>query len=315
MAKNEIRKELVYIEFNEFVAEDRFVTSKYLTTEIEDIFFGTDINNINEHPFKVEILNIIKSLREKKYAELFPRLDDKKANVMLEVVTNENTKDDIFSIVTLGESDLKKLGKLVQEKNFSAILNAATILLQQQRETEADFHHKYEIGTYIEKLIREKLSKELQNRVSFGDNETETTNIQGGQDIVIFLDKNPVYFIEVKSRWNSQNSVSMSKLQLQRAVEENRRYALCTVDITRYPGKNDRYKLSTDEILPLTKFVTNIGDTIKPLIEDNLEAEKHQEKSIHLIEYRGIIPQDIIQRGNDFKSFIEILFTIITEKT
>lgn len=315
VAKNEIRKELVYIEFNEFVAEDRFVTSKYLTTEIEDIFFGTDINNINEHPFKVEILNIIKSLREKKYAELFPRLDDKKANVMLEVVTNENTKDDIFSIVTLGESDLKKLGKLVQEKNFSAILNAATILLQQQRETEADFHHKYEIGTYIEKLIREKLSKELQNRVSFGDNETETTNIQGGQDIVIFLDKNPVYFIEVKSRWNSQNSVSMSKLQLQRAVEENRRYALCTVDITRYPGKNDRYKLSTDEILPLTKFVTNIGDTIKPLIEDNLEAEKHQEKSIHLIEYRGIIPQDIIQRGNDFKSFIEILFTIITEKT
>ncbi|MEG1199955.1 MAG: DUF3883 domain-containing protein [Algoriella sp.] len=315
VAKDEIRKELVYIEFNEFVAEDRFVTSKYLTTEIEDIFFGTDINNINKHPFKVEILNIIKSLREKKYAELFPRLDDKKANVMLEVVTNENTKDDIFSIVTLGESDLKKLGKLVQEKNFSAILNAATILLQQQRETEADFHHKYEIGTYIERLIREKLSKELQDRVSFGDNETETTNIQGGQDIVIFLDENPVYFIEVKSRWNSQNSVSMSKLQLQRAVEENRRYALCTVDITRYAGKNDRYKLSTDEILPLTKFVTNIGDTIKPLIEDNLEAEKQQDKSIHLIDYRGIIPQDIIQSGNNFKSFIEILFTIITEKT
>jgi hypothetical protein len=37
---------------------------------------------------------------------------------MLDVVTNENTKDDIFSIVTLNESDLKKLGKLVQEDNF-----------------------------------------------------------------------------------------------------------------------------------------------------------------------------------------------------
>lgn len=311
VAKDEIREELSYKEFNEFVPEDRYVTSKYLTTAIEDIFFGTDINNINEHPFKVEILNIIKSLREKKYAELFPRLDDKKANVMLEVVTDENTKDDIFSIVTLGESDLKKLGKLVQEENFSAILNAATILLQQQREAEADFHHKHEIGTYIESLIREKLSEELKNRISFGEKETETSNIQGGQDIVIFLDENPVYFIEVKSRWNSHNSVSMSKLQLHRAVEENSRYALCAVDITRYTGVNDKYKLSTDEILPLTKFVTNIGGTIKPLIEDNLEAEKQQDKSIHLIDYRGIIPQDIIQSGNDFDKFIDMLLQTI----
>ena len=62
-----------------------------------------------------------------------------------------------------------------------------------------------------------------------------------------------------------------------------------------------------NEILPLTKFVTNIGDTIKPLIEDNLEAEKQQDKSIHLIDYRGIIPQDIIQNGNDFDNFIELL--------
>ncbi len=312
VSKNEIREELVYIEFNEFVAEDRFVTTKYLTTAIEDIFFGTDINNINEHPFKVEILNIIKSLRDKKYAELFPRLDDKKANVMLEVVTDENTKDDIFSIVTLGEADLKKLGKLVQEDNFSAILNAATILLQQQREADADFHHKHEIGTYIESLIKQKLSDELQERVSFGEKESvEATNIQGGQDIVIFLDENPIYFIEVKSRWNSQNSVSMSKLQLQRSVEQNQCYALCAVDITRYTGTNDRYKLSTDEILPLTKFVVNIGNTIKPLIENNLEAEKEQEKLIHLIDYRGIIPQDIIQNGNDFDKFIDLLLEAI----
>lgn len=316
VTKKDIREELIYINFNEFVAEDRYRTSKYLTTEIEDIFFGTDINNINEHPFKVQILNIIKSLREKKYAELFPRLDDKKANVMLEVVTDENTKDDIFSIVTLGEADLKKLGKLVQEDNFSAILNAATILLQQQRETDADFHHKHEIGTYIESLIRQKLSDELKDRISFGDKETETTNIQGGQDIVVFLDDNPVYYIEVKSRWSSQSSISMSKLQLQRAVEENERYALCAVDITRYTGENDKYKLSTDEILPLTKFVTNVGDTIRPLIEDNLEAEKQQEKSIHLIDYRGIIPQDIIQIGNDFDSFIVLLLeTIKTSDT
>jgi hypothetical protein len=248
VTKSEIRKDLVYREFNEFVAEDRFINDKYLTNLIEDIFFGTDIHNINEHPFKEEILNIISKLRDKKYAELFPRLDDKKANLMLDVVTNESTKNEIFSIVTLKESDLKKLGKLVQEDNFSAILNAATALIQQQIENYGNFHHKYEIGTYIENLIRQKLSTELQDRVSFDKESVETTDIQGGQDIIVFLDGNSVYFIEVKSRWDSRNSVSMSKLQLQRAVEENERYALCAVDITRYKGTNDNLEVMAKTI-------------------------------------------------------------------
>ncbi|MCT3668206.1 sacsin N-terminal ATP-binding-like domain-containing protein [Elizabethkingia anophelis] len=303
---SEIRKDLVYQEFNEFIAEDRYINSKYLANHIEDVFFNTDIHNINEHPFKVEILNIISSMREQNYTELFPRLDDKKANLMLAVVTNENTKDDIFSIVTLKESDLKQLGKLIQEDNFTSILSTATLLLQQQKENDGDFHHKHEIGTYIEGLIRQKLSNELQSRISF-EKDIETKEKQGGQDIIVFFDGDPFYFIEVKSRWDSQNSISMSKLQLHRAVEQNERYALCAVDITRYSGNSNKYKLSTTEILPLTKFVTNIGGTIRPLIEDNLEAEKNQSKAIHLIDYRGIIPQDIVQSGNNFEQFIELL--------
>lgn len=306
--KAEIREDLIYKQFNDFVAEDRFVTSKYLAIQIEEEFFNTDIKDINEHPFKDDILKIISKLTNPKYKELFQILDREKAKLMLDVVTNENTKDDIFSIVTLKESQLKKLGKLVQVENFEAILNTATAFLQTQIENQADFRHKHEIGTYIEGLIREKLSRELQDRVSFDKGESlAASDIQGGQDIIILLDGNPVYFIEVKSRWNSVNSVSMSKLQLQRAVEENERYALCAVDITRYTGTNDRYNLSTDEILPLTKFVTNIGGSIKPLIEDNLVAEKRQNESIHLIDYRGIIPQEIIQVGDDFQTFIDSL--------
>jgi hypothetical protein len=34
------------------------------------------------------------------------------------VVTNENTKDDIFSIVTLNESDLKNLANLFRRTTF-----------------------------------------------------------------------------------------------------------------------------------------------------------------------------------------------------
>jgi hypothetical protein len=103
----------------------------------------------------------------------------------------------------------------------------------------------------------------------------------------------------------------MSKLQLQRAVEENERYALCSVDITRYTGGNDKYNLSIEEVLPLTKFVTNIGGSIKPLIEENLIAEQNQVESIHLIDYRGIVPQEVIKKGNDFQCFIDSLSTRI----
>lgn len=308
----EIREDLVYKEFNSFIAEDRFITTKYLTTQIEETFFNTDIRDINEHPFKEEILGIISKLSKKEYAELFPRLDDKKANLMLDIVTNENTKDDIFSIVTLKESQLKSLGKLIQESNFEDILNVANTLIQQQIENKSDFRHKYEIGTNIERLIREKLSFELQERVTFDNSkEIETSDIQGGQDIVIIIDEKPIYFIEVKSRWSSVSSVSMSKLQLQRAVEENENYALCSVDITRYSGINDKYHLPIEEVLPLTKFVTNIGNTIKPLIAENLNAEKNQTDSIHLIDYRGIIPQEIIKKGTVFSEFINTLIEII----
>jgi hypothetical protein len=233
---------------------------------------------------------------------------------MLDIVTNENTKDDIFSIVTLKESQLKKLGKLVQVTNFESILNTANALIEQQIERESDFRHKYEIGTNIERIIREKLSSQLQERISFENGKfLEASNTQGGQDIIVLFDGNPIYFIEVKSRWNSSNSVSMSKLQLQRAVEENECYALCSVDITKYMGNNDRYNLPMDEVLPLAKFVTNIGGSIKPLIEDNLVAEQNMNESIHLIDYRGIIPQEIIKSGKDFYSFIDSLSILINE--
>ena len=38
---------------------------------------------------------------------------------------------------------------------------------------------------------------------------------------------------------------------------------------------------------------------------------KKQNESIHLIDYRGIIPQEIIQSGNNFDTFVELLLKTI----
>lgn len=312
----EIRSVLAYKGFNDFIEEDNFINNKYLANKIEEIFFETDITNINDHPFKEDILNLISKLNLSQYKELFHRLDDNKAKLMLDVVTNERTKDDIFSIVTLKEGKLRKLGELIKDENFEDLLNKAEMLALQEKHQKADFQHKYKIGTYIENLIREKLSSDLNKRLSFeNEQDIETKDVQGGQDIVIHLDDEPFYFIEVKSRWNSDSSVTMSKLQLKRAVEENYRYSLCSVDVTKYTGTGDRYNLTIGDVMPITKFVNNIGTSIKPLIGTNLMAEENDQESIHLIDYRGVIPQNVIKDGIIFTDFVEYLLEKIKKIT
>lgn len=294
--------------FNEFLIDNEEVNNKSLSTVIEEVFFETDIHDINEHPFKEDILYIISKLNTSFYKELFPRLDDRKANLMLEIVTNESTKDDIFSIVTLKEEQLKKLGKIVQLPNFDRILSQAEDAIRLENERKSDFAHKYKIGTYIESIIREKLNEAIASKIRVDkDRNIGAEDVQGGQDIIIYYEDNPLYFIEVKSRWDSKNSVSMSKLQLEKASENSNKYSLISVDITKYQGSVNRYELPLEEIITLIKVVNNIGQNIQPLITNNLVAERNESSTVKLVDYRGIINQDFINTGTDFDSFLNRL--------
>ena len=303
---------LADINFNEFLIDNETVTNKSLSTAIEEIFFETDIWDVNEHPFKEDILGIISKLNTSFYKELFPRLDDKKANLMLDIVTNESTKDDIFSIVILKEEQLKKLGKIVQLPNFEEILSRAEEAICLEKEKKSDFEHKYKIGTYIEDKIREKLGMAISSRLLVDKvKKLSTENVQGGQDIIIYFDAIAVYYIEVKSRWDTRNSLSMSKLQLEKASENADRYSLISVDITKYEGTYDRYALPLEEILPLITVVDNIGHNIRPLINNNLLAERDQLASVRLVDYRGIVSQEFINTGSAFDVFLDKLIHCI----
>lgn len=303
-----IEASIAPVKFNEFLVDNEEVTNKSLATVIEEAFFETDIHDINEHPFKEDILNIISKLNTSFYRELFPRLDDRKANLMLEIVTNENTKDDIFSIVTLKEEQLKKLGKIVQLPNFDEILSQAEDAIRLEKERKSDFAHKHKIGTYIESKIREKLNEAIASKIYVDkDRSIGAEDVQGGQDIIIYYEDFPLYFIEVKSRWDSKNSVSMSKLQLEKASENSNKYSLISVDITKYQGTSDRYELPLEQIIALVKVVNNIGQNIQPLITNNLVAERNQSSTVKLVDYRGVINQDFINTGTDFDSFLNRL--------
>src|SRR5690606_17074252 len=104
----------------------------------------------------------------------------------------------------------------------------------EEQNQKANFEHKYKIGTYIEDKIRQKLNDELKYHITIDTIEAE--NVQGGQDIIVKLNNKPVHYIEVKSRWATNSSVMMSKLQLERAALNKDIYTLCSVDVTNYNG-------------------------------------------------------------------------------
>lgn len=316
--RKQIESDLAHPGFNHYLTDNEEITNKFLSAALESAFLENDIQSINEHPYKNEILSIIARINQPFYKGLFPRLDDKKANLMLEVVTNENTKDHIFSIVTLQEHQITKLGEIIKEGNLDQVIQKAEEAILQEKRKRSDFQHKYMIGTYIEDKIRDKINSELAKRFQVLEKDAIIADdVQGGQDIIIHYDGNPVYFLEVKSRWDSQNSVTMSKLQLERASENVNRYALVSVDITRYEGPSNVYQLSEAEVLPLVKVVEKIGNDIEPLIKENLLAEANPTSPVTLNDYRGIINQGTIQQGAEFDIFvddlIEKLRKIITE--
>ncbi len=308
--KGNIKSVLANKQINRYLPNNEDITNEDLATKIESEFFETSVNiNQPDYHYREEILKLIPKLNNIFYQNLFPRLYDKRANIMLEVVTNENTKEDIFSIVTLDEKRLKRIGLLIKHENIDEILNRAEEVIRLDNEKRSDFAHKYAIGTYIEDKIRERLSSELSSKINIDKRESiETEDIQGGQDIIISYGDKELYYIEVKSRWDQKNSISMSKLQLEKASSFLACYGLLSVDVTKYSGTNDKYKLSLNEIIPLIKVLKGIGSEILPLIQNNMLAEKNTDSTVKLADFRGLINQDIMNRqGTSFETFVDWL--------
>ena len=57
---------------------------------------------------------------------------------------------------------------------------------------------------------------------------------QGGQDLKVLVNDKVIYYIEVKSRWETDRSVLMSTLQHKTSYREKEHYALCAVDMSHF---------------------------------------------------------------------------------
>jgi predicted nucleic acid-binding Zn-ribbon protein len=305
--KEDIEEVLSLVNFNYLIPEDNTINNRYLTTIIEDIIFKDDISNIDEHQHKDVILKIIPKLTEKEYQQFFPQLNDKKANIMISVLSKAETKDDIFAIVTLADEKLKSIGKLINNPDFEAILNQAMSNLEDEKQTKANFQFKHQIGTHIEEILKEHL-KHIFNPE---DIKYDVKGEQDGQDIIIKIKEEPKYYIEVKSRWDKRTSIKMSKNQTIRSNEKKEIYSLCSVDMTDY-ADDDRFEISDiSKILDNIIFVNDIGVHVEHLIEVLKQTNKEEE--IHLDgDYRTLVPQSIVNEyGISISAFETYLIDLL----
>lgn len=319
----DIREKLVDNTFkNGYEALKNEKEAKTISGEIDDKFNEEKLDEINTHTHRARIFEIIKRMTEKgsKWPSLFKNLEIKKEIILMSKMTNSETKNDLFKIISLDDPvRINLLSNLAGQDNLAEIIRKGQEQIKKEKDAADDFEFKKIIGVHIEKLIREKLDLELHN-IKFKhpneekkDNESneeseslQAIDYQGGQDIIIFKNGNIKYFIEVKSRWDSNNSVRMSTLQIQRAAKEKTRFALCAVDMCNYlPENGNRYIVENiDLITDRIKFVSKIGTELEPLVQKAIENDNVKENA-KLVEYRSVIPQELIEeKGINLDEFI-----------
>ena len=305
----QIRSTLVLDGFGNSIKDGETKYSKSLGDSIERVFQDErPLTQINEHPHKKDILWIIKKISDDdRWSKYFPSIEEKKAIIMMARISDNETKNDLFSIIGLDKDKIALLGELSRQDDLERIIALGKAALEEEKRNNADFNFKHTIGTHIEKLIREKIGSDMTNL------KVEVREQQGGQDIIVEYNNTIVYYIEVKSRWDIRNSITMSPLQMKNSVINKSKYSLCCVNMTDYKvGENDRYNVTDlDVILDRINVLNDIGVKIEPLLSGVL-AVKDIENEISLTgDYRGTIPQTIVKSGESINNFVNHLIQVV----
>jgi hypothetical protein len=306
-----IRNILILSEFSEFLKYKEIVTPIKIGNEIESIFQKEKTySEINDHPYKKEILDIIRKISDdNSWAKYFPIIEEKKAIILMASVSDASTKNDLFSIITQDIDKIKLLGELSRRGDLKEIIELGKKAVDEQKQNNANFQFKYSIGKHIEDLIREKIGFELENlKVSVHDE-------QNGQDIIIEFDGSIIYYVEVKSRWDTRNSITMSPTQMRTAINNKNKYALCCVEMSDYKiGKDERYNVTDiNEIIDRIFLLCDIGSRVEPL--NDILSPINSENEITLTgDFRGTIPQNIVKTGQSLNIFVDNLIKIINQQ-
>lgn len=301
-----IRRSLVHDDFAGLLKVKQKRTIRDVTEKIEGIFFGeSDMINLNDHPFRSEILGIVDTFKTNTdYGRYYPLIYSQRSSILVNLADGE----DSFAILSMPPKKISELAKLGSDPNFEQIVALGRAALLDQQRENANFKHKYMLGRHIESILRKGLTGMVAEEIA-----VNVKDVQNGQDIIISLAGSPVYYIEVKSRWDADNPIRMSKNQTKKAFEQRANYVLCSVDLTLYKGADALKVEDINEIADCMYFAMDIGERVKHLISI-LEMENEPDLINLDGDFRTRIPMSYVVTGESLESFEIFLMGYIQQR-
>lgn len=305
----EIRKTLFDSEFGKIAPTDSVIEVVLFGKEIMDEILKSDkyINDIDSYEHKDLIMDIINNFDDEEegttWQNAFEIIYKDIPLLLAKLVLNKDNRESMIKIMKIKDKTrLNKAAEIINDENMISIWDLGKAAWIEKLNKKNDFDKKKELGEYVEEYLR----KELKDELSFYELEVKVDDIQGGQDIVVFINNTPIYYIEVKSRWISADSVMMSATQLDRSVEKKECYSLFAVDMVGFNGVNVKehiYPKTMNEFVKRINVVTNIGY----LNEEIIPSRRDYKKQVHIGgDYKAVVPQDLInEKSMRYQDFVD----------
>lgn len=312
----ELRKRLFDADFGKIAHTDAVCEVVLLGKEIMDEIqkSGKYLSEIDSYEYKDLIMDIINNFDEEDgtlWKNAFETIYKDIPSLLAKLVLNKENREPMIKIMKVKDKDrLNKAAEIIEDENLITIWNLGKSIWQEKQNAEADFEKKKELGEYVEKYLR----KELRDEFTGYELKVNIDNMQGGQDIVISINDKPIYYIEVKSRWITADSVMMSATQLFRSVEKKECYSLFAVDMVGFNGENVKehiYSKSIDDFVRRIRVVDNIGY----LNDEIIPTKRDPHEEVHIGgDYKVIVPQNLIVRNHiSYIEFIDKLKNIVKD--
>lgn len=215
------------------------------------------------------VIDIIEELEAGGWGGLFGGILKQKESIRYNLGTDEE-KHQINRLMKKNDANLlKDLADVADDERAKDIIRLGWDALQKCKDED---YIKW-LGAYVEKnlfrYLKEKLSKDG----------IDIRDEQGGQDYIVSKDGYEDYRVEVKSRWSIDDSVEMTSLQVETAVEHPTRFALVMANMHNFDkARIERDEDFTDEeIQTLVRVADNIGELASGIFDTVDDAFKRDD--------------------------------------
>lgn len=293
---------LVHEDFSSFY-DFKACNASDITNQMESQLREKDADYSCESTRKV-VLEIIEKIDKNLLPDVntFRDIRQKKPTIFFKNAVSGDKGKHVYTLMKQDDAVIEDLAALTQEPDFTEMISCAKALLQQRKDEESDFQFKKAIGNHIEYLLRQRLGEAVNN------SDFKFPDVQNGQDIVVLYKDKPIFFVEVKTKWNFTTSgpAYMSKNQVIKACGEKGRYALCCVDLTNYGLPDRTYPESLDNIMERIKMKFEIGDDLSSLMKPSFDASSTDPENNISIDgdFKARIPAGAFRKGDSFDDLV-----------